>query len=107
MRCLALTVSSQPGRGTTFRVLLPQTDRPLSKAPEPAGPAASLGGTETVLLVEDEESVRGLAARVLRSYGYHVLEAADAAEAERVAATNGRFKRSENRVPQATASKMP
>lgn len=87
----SIDVQSELHRGTTFRVLLPQTDRPLSKPADSAGAVASLGGTETVLLVEDEEAVRGLAARVLRSYGYQVLAAADAAEAERLAATAGRF----------------
>lgn len=87
----SIDVQSEPMRGTTFRVLLPQTERPQPKPPGRTNNAASLGGTETVLLVEDEETVRGLAARVLRGHGYQVLEAADAAEAERMAATGGRF----------------
>jgi two-component system cell cycle sensor histidine kinase/response regulator CckA len=73
-------VSSQPGRGTTFKVYLPRADG----VPEPA-PAASpsaAGGTETLLLVEDEPAVREVAHEILLSRGYHVLVAGSAAEAE-------------------------
>ena len=81
-----IDVQSEPGRGTTFRVLWPQAGDGADATPatEPP-PDAVRGGTETLLLVEDEESVRGLAARVLQSYGYRVLEARDGAEALQVA----------------------
>jgi CheY-like chemotaxis protein len=69
-------VESEPGSGTTFRVLLPAVDadaEPERAAPVPAPDAAS--GTETVLLAEDEVAVRVLVRRVLDRAGYRVLEA--------------------------------
>jgi CheY-like chemotaxis protein len=81
-------VESEPGRGTTFRVWLPERTGPWA---EPgAGAAGAADGTRTVLLVEDEDAVRGLARRVLERRGYRVLEAASAPEAlERAAAEDG------------------
>ncbi|MGH9650141.1 MAG: ATP-binding protein, partial [Terriglobales bacterium] len=73
---------SELGQGTTFKIYLPRAEEPIE--PEPAAariPAASLRGTETVLLVEDEESVRKLAAHCLREQGYTVLEASNGTEA--------------------------
>ncbi len=77
---------SEVGIGTTFKVYLPATDeaRPASVA----GPAATPGGRETVLLVEDEESVRSLARRLLHALGYHVLEASSGPDALRLAAAH-------------------
>jgi two-component system cell cycle sensor histidine kinase/response regulator CckA len=78
-------VSTELGRGTTFTLYLPRAE---AAAPQPGtAPDASRlpAGTETVLLVEDEEAVRRLSARVLRSRGYAVLEARDGEEAERLA----------------------
>jgi two-component system cell cycle sensor histidine kinase/response regulator CckA len=66
-------VESTPGVGTTFRVRLPLTTSrsvPQAGAHDDAG---SLRGTETVLLVEDEDAVRAVAARALRAHGYTVL----------------------------------
>ncbi len=68
-------VSSEPGRGTTFRVSLPFSSQPVArKAPETAVAAR---GSETVLLVEDRADVRRLMADSLRSLGYSVLDAPD------------------------------
>jgi PAS domain S-box-containing protein len=74
-------VYSEPGRGATFKVYLPQTKEggPLYKSAP--GLAALPGGNETILLVEDEDGVRSLSRRVLQSCGYTVLEARDGAEA--------------------------
>jgi two-component system, cell cycle sensor histidine kinase and response regulator CckA len=72
---------SEPDRGTTFEIFLPERVG-LAPAPRlrPVTPA-SQGGGETVLVVEDEESVRRMAARTLSSRGYRVLEAGDAEQA--------------------------
>jgi len=72
---------SEVGRGTTFKVYLPRVDEPAEKLAR-AGPVeAPVGGSETVLVVEDEREVRELVTRVLRLGGYTVLEAADGEEA--------------------------
>jgi signal transduction histidine kinase len=73
-------VSSEPARGTTFRIYLPQHTGPIEERPA-ASPAAPPGGVETILIVEDEPAVRRMASRALRSQGYAVLEAANGAEA--------------------------
>ncbi len=70
----AISVESAPHRGTRFRVLLPATTSAAGAAEVP--PGATLGqGAGLVLLVDDEEAVRGLARRVLERGGYRVLEA--------------------------------
>ena len=69
-----ISVKSELGEGTTFRIYLPRIEGAVP-AQEFAQPEAlSLGGSETVLLVEDQQEVRALAAAVLRSYGYQVVE---------------------------------
>jgi CheY-like chemotaxis protein len=73
-------VSSEPARGTTFRIYLPEYTGPMEEPPAPA-PVATPGGAETILIVEDEPAVRRMASRALRSQGYSVLEAANGAEA--------------------------
>jgi PAS domain S-box-containing protein len=73
-------VYSEPGRGTTFKVYLPRVDAPAADIKRrPVSVMAT--GSETVLLVEDEEAVRRLADRILRSAGYKVLTAAGGSEA--------------------------
>ena len=72
-------VESEPG-GTTFRVLLPAVDEPPA-AKDTAPALESVSGTETVLVVDDDAAVRSLTCRILRSKGYHVIEAADGAAA--------------------------
>jgi two-component system, cell cycle sensor histidine kinase and response regulator CckA len=81
-----IALESEPGRGTTFRIHLPQVDEPVAavEAPRPGRPAAR-PNTETVLLVEDEPAVRTVALEALRARGYTVLDAADAASATKVA----------------------
>lgn len=76
-----IDVKSEPGQGTTFNILLPRIDR-LQAQPEvaPAQPT-EISGSETILLVEDQPSLRTLAASVLRRAGYIVLEATTGAEA--------------------------
>lgn len=73
------------GKGTTFKVYLPRAVDTAATEQRPARWAAAPQGTETVLLVEDEDSVRELARRILVGRGYRVLEAADALQALEVA----------------------
>ncbi len=75
-----VSVHSEPGRGSVFKIYLPRTDR-VATAPIPTGPPAALRGPETILLVEDEEQVRKAACAVLRRSGYHVLDASNGGEA--------------------------
>ena len=80
-----IEVYSEVGLGSTFKVYLPQVHDPLSTPQSRSGLNAIPRGTETVLLVEDENSVRALARRVLEICGYTVLEAINGEEASRVA----------------------
>jgi len=71
---------SEPGKGTAVRIYFPSVDA----LPDPDGTAPSeaiRGGNETILLAEDDESVRKLTERALTAYGYRVLIARDGAEA--------------------------
>ena len=76
-----VTAYSEPGIGTTFRILLPRVEGVPGSERAPSAPAAPAGGAETILVVEDEEAVRRLACRSLEIQGYRVLPAATAAEA--------------------------
>jgi signal transduction histidine kinase/ActR/RegA family two-component response regulator len=74
---------SAVGQGTTFRVFLPAVEAP---APPPidSGPAKSPGGTETILLVEDDDQMRRMVRLTLARRGYLILEATNGAEAIQV-----------------------
>jgi len=74
-------VYSEPGVGTAFKIYIPRVEG--SQAPVQRVPAEARGarGTETILLVEDEDQVREVAGAILRAAGFHVLMAATPAEA--------------------------
>jgi len=78
-------VYSEVGVGTTFKIYLPRVDEEARHARE-EGPGPLLRGTETVLLVEDEASLREVIGEVLDANGYSVLVARDGAEALQIAA---------------------
>jgi len=77
----SIWVYSEPGKGTTFKIHLPRVEGSTDLATRPAVPRLELDGTETVLLVEDDEQVRNLARVVLRRHGYQVLDAATGGDA--------------------------
>ncbi len=77
-----IEVASEIRHGTTFRIYLPSvSELPVPEAARKASEAELRGSGERILLVEDEEEVRSLGARILRENGYDVVEAADAKEA--------------------------
>jgi len=73
-------IYSEPGKGTTFKVYLPRTDEPITPSASEVDMISSLHGTETILLVEDEEQIRNVILSFLRGFGYHVLEARNGGE---------------------------
>jgi PAS domain S-box-containing protein len=87
-----ISVSSEPGRGTTFRISLPRTEEQASEAEAPSTETDAYRGSEVVLLVDDEEAVRSLARRILKAKGYKVLEAGSGEDAlERSRKHSGRI----------------
>ena len=71
----SIWVYSEPGQGTTFKIYLPALDAPASRLGRPSAPVLGLVGTETVLLVEDDEQLLHVAQRALEARGYTVLTA--------------------------------
>jgi PAS domain S-box-containing protein len=80
-----IVVDSEPQRGARFDVLLPRSARAPSVAPSAAGKVIGRGDGQTLLVVEDDDSVREFVCCVLRSAGYAILTARDGDEAVRAA----------------------
>ncbi len=68
-----ITVYSEPGRGSTFSVYLPRVEDDLRQEPKTSSTESRPCGQETVLVVEDEEMVRGIACEALEMLGYFTL----------------------------------
>jgi two-component system cell cycle sensor histidine kinase/response regulator CckA len=89
-----IAVDSRPGEGATFRIFLPTYTPPAVSEAPPVQPARAkpkardLSGAGRILFVEDEDAVRGVAARLLRARGYEVLEAEDGEKALELAEAN-------------------
>ncbi len=89
----SIWVYSEPGRGTVFKTYLPRAEgeRGTAEAPRPAeiAPTEVPRGTETILVVEDDEALRALARELLVSLGYTVLDARHGAEALELSSAHG------------------
>jgi two-component system, cell cycle sensor histidine kinase and response regulator CckA len=80
-----IEVQSELGKGTTFKIYFPRVEQPLNTTAQPAKGKPLARGTETLLVVEDEPSLRHLACNILESQGYNVLSANNGKEGLRVA----------------------
>jgi CheY-like chemotaxis protein len=78
----SIWVYSEPGKGATFKVYLPRVDGGGEVETRTVRDEAKAGGTETVLVVEDEEAVRVLTSRILKEAGYRVFDAQNPHQAE-------------------------
>ena len=76
----SIWVYSEPGKGTSFKVYFPRVDEAPDELPAQQ-PPRTLRGSETVLLVEDDEQVRAVAGGILRRHGYRVFDARNGGEA--------------------------
>jgi len=79
-----ICVESELGKGTTVRIFLPKVPAPAPPSYKKPGANKLPTGTETILVLEDDISVRHLSVRVLRSLGYEVLEAANGDDAQQL-----------------------
>lgn len=75
-----IMVYSEPGLGSTFKIYLPKAVTQETTVAEPVEAQEIRGGTETILVVEDDETVRALIVRLLKKHGYTVIEASGAQE---------------------------
>jgi|SRR5882724_280710 len=78
-----ITVHSEPGSGTSFKIYFPRVDEP-AESDEQEAPSSPPCGSETILVVEDEDGVLALAGDIIRQRGYAVLEASGGVEALRI-----------------------
>ncbi len=77
-------VYSEPGKGTTFKIYLPKVKEGTEPEEKERTPVSDLNGSETVFIVEDNDSLRNLTRKILERYEYSVLEAENGADALRV-----------------------
>jgi len=75
-----ISVYSEPGMGTTFKIFLPSVQGAMEGLPAPSRVEKGRSGKETIVLAEDDEGVRELTCDILRKHGYHVITAKGAAE---------------------------
>ena len=80
----SVNLYSEPGHGTAFKVYLPAVEQTISTGDSQHGVKVTAHGTETILLVEDEDAVRSMTRLILQQFGYTVLEARRGAEAIRL-----------------------
>jgi len=80
-----IRVESSKGRGTSFQILFPQTDAISDEGQDANVTVSDLKGTETLLLVEDEDALRAMAEEALKGVGYNVLQAENGQEALKLA----------------------
>jgi two-component system, cell cycle sensor histidine kinase and response regulator CckA len=85
----AIKVYSEPGKGSTFKVLFPALRRSAEEARHMTAPASGWRGAGTILLVDDEETIRSLGTQMLQHLGFTVLTAADGREALEVFRAHG------------------
>jgi CheY-like chemotaxis protein len=85
-----ITLESVPGQGTTFHVFFPRVEAPVDPVAEEASRFQTAGGTESILVVEDEPQLREIFVRILSQKGYQVSAAASGEEALLAARTRKR-----------------
>jgi len=83
----AISVETEAGRGTTFKIYLPQCAENASPNHKPPSPSTGVHGSETILLVEDQEAIREVTVEYLGRLGYEVLAAPDGEAALKIAET--------------------
>jgi len=84
-----INVSSEPGKGTTFKIYIPRHREQPAAATKESGTTPPIGGTETVLLVEDEPTLLKMGKAMLETLGYQVLAAGSPSEAVRLVRGGG------------------